>query len=220
MDFTKILDLLLHLDKHLEVITINWGVWIYVLLFIIIFIETGFVAMPFLPGDSLLFVAGAIAALGGMNIILLMILLSIAAIAGDATNYSIGRWLGPKVFSWENSNWFNKNAFDKTNAFYDKHGPITLVVGRFMPFIRTFTPFIAGAALMSYPKFALYNVVGGLLWVCSLTALGYFIGNHAWVKQNFALVTLAMIIVPSLPAIWVTISHLLRNRIKGKKKSY
>lgn len=219
MDFTKILDLLLHLDKHLEVITITWGVWIYVLLFVIIFIETGFVAMPFLPGDSLLFVAGAIAALGGMNMILLMVLLSIAAIAGDATNYSIGRWFGPKVFSWENSNWFNKNAFDKTNAFYEKHGPITLVVGRFMPFIRTFTPFIAGAALMSYPKFALYNVVGGLLWVCSLTALGYFIGNHVWVKQNFALVTLAMIIVPSLPAIWVTISHLLRNRIKGKKKS-
>jgi len=220
MDFTKILDLLLHLDKHLEVITITWGVWIYVLLFVIIYIETGFVAMPFLPGDSLLFVAGAIAALGGMNMILLMVLLSIAAIAGDATNYSIGRWFGPKVFSWENSKWFNKNAFDKTNAFYEKHGPITLVVGRFMPFIRTFTPFIAGAALMSYPKFALYNVVGGLLWVCSLTALGYFIGNHAWVKQNFALVTLAMIIVPSLPAIWVTISHLLRNRIKGKKKSY
>ena len=220
MDFTKILDLLLHLDKHLEVITITWGVWIYVLLFVIIFIETGFVAIPFLPGDSLLFVAGAIAALGGMNMILLMVLLSIAAIAGDATNYSIGRWFGPKVFFWENSKWFNKNAFDKTNAFYEKHGPITLVVGRFMPFIRTFTPFIAGAALMSYPKFALYNVVGGLLWVCSLTALGYFIGNHAWVKQNFALVTLAMIIVPSLPAIWVTISHLLRNRIKGKKKSY
>ena len=220
MDFTKILDLLLHLDKHLEVITITWGVWIYVLLFVIIYIETGFVAMPFLPGDSLLFVAGAIAALGGMNMILLMVLLSIAAIAGDATNYSIGRWFGPKVFSWENSKWFNKNAFDKTNAFYEKHGPITLVVGRFMPFIRTFTPFIAGAALMSYPKFALYSVVGGLLWVCSLTALGYFIGNHAWVKQNFALVTLAMIIVPSLPAIWVTISHLLRNRIKGKKKSY
>ncbi len=215
MDFTNTLDLFLHLDKHLEAFTLTWGVWIYALLFAIIFIETGFVAMPFLPGDSLLFVAGAIAALGGMSLLLLMVILSIAAIAGDATNYSIGRWFGPKVFSWENSKWFNKEAFNKTNAFYEKYGPITIVVGRFMPFIRTFTPFVAGAALMSYPKFALYNVIGGLLWVCSLTALGYFIGNNAWVKQNFALVTLAMIIVPSLPAIWVFIKHLLMNRVRN-----
>jgi membrane-associated protein len=154
MDISSIFDLFLHLDKHLEVVASTWGVWIYALLFAIIFVETGFVVMPFLPGDSLLFVAGAIAAVGGMSLPALMILLSIAAIAGDAVNYSAGRWTGPKVFSWETSRWFNKEAFDKTHEFYEKHGPITIVVGRFLPFIRTFTPFVAGVAQMTYPKFA------------------------------------------------------------------
>jgi membrane-associated protein len=217
MDITTAIDIFLHLDKYLETFTATWGVWIYALLFAIIFIETGIVAMPFLPGDSLLFVAGAIAALGGMSLLLLMVLLSAAAIAGDATNYSIGRWFGPKVFSWEDSKWFNKAAFNKTHAFYEKHGPLTIVVGRFMPFIRTFTPFVAGVALMTYPKFAFYNVIGGLLWVCSLTGLGFLIGNNAWVKQNFSLVTLAMIIVPSLPAIWVFLKHLLSTRLKSNQ---
>jgi membrane-associated protein len=212
MDLTSFIDLFLHLDKHLEVFAATWGIWIYALLFAIIFIETGFVAMPFLPGDSLLFVAGAIAAVGGLNLPTLMVLLSIAAIAGDALNYSIGRWAGPKVFSWENSRWFNKDAFNKTHEFYEKHGPITIVVGRFMPFIRTFTPFVAGVAQMTYPKFAFYNVIGGLLWVCGLTALGFLVGNTAWVKSNFSLVALAMIIVPSLPAIWVFLKHFVKAR--------
>jgi len=212
MDFTSIIDLFLHLDKHLEVVAATWGIWIYALLFAIIFVETGIVAMPFLPGDSLLFVAGALAAVGGISLPTLMILLSIAAIAGDAVNYSVGRWASTRVFSWESSRWFNKEAFNKTHEFYEKHGPITIVVGRFLPFIRTFTPFVAGVAKMSYPKFALFNVIGGILWVCGLTALGFLIGNHPWVKSNFSLVALAMIIVPSLPTAWVLIKHFVKSR--------
>ena len=211
MDFSSIVDLFLHLDKHLEVVAVTWGIWIYALLFAIIFVETGVVVMPFLPGDSLLFVAGAVASLGGMSLPILMILLSIAAIAGDAVNYSVGRRVGLKVFSWEDSRWFNKKAFDKTHAFYEKHGPITIVVGRFMPFIRTFTPFVAGVAQMTYPRFAIYNVIGGILWVCSLTTIGFLVGNHPWVKSHFSLVALALIIVPSLPAIWVFVRHLLHS---------
>lgn len=212
MDHLQLIDIFLHLDKHLAVFATTWGVWIYALLFAIIFVETGVVAMPFLPGDSLLFVAGAIAAVGGLHLPTLMILLSLAAISGDAVNYSIGRWCGVKVFAWENSRWFNKNAFDKTHAFYEKHGPVTIVVGRFLPFIRTFTPFVAGVAQMTYPKFAFYNVIGGLIWVCGLTTLGFLVGNHPWVKSNFSLVALALIIVPSLPAVWVALKALFNRR--------
>lgn len=212
MDFSTLIDLFLHLDKHLEAMTASWGIWIYALLFLIIFVETGVVAMPFLPGDSLLFVAGAIAAIGGMNLPALMILLTIAAIAGDATNYSIGRWVGPKVFAWESSRWFNKDAFNKTHDFYEKHGPITIVVGRFLPFIRTFTPFVAGVADMTYPKFAFYNITGGILWVCSLSGLGFVVGNHPWVKAHFSWVALALIVVPSLPALWIAIKHCIKTR--------
>jgi membrane-associated protein len=213
MDFASIIDIFLHLDKHLEAVAASYGIWIYAILFAIIFIETGVVAMPFLPGDSLLFVAGAIAAIGGMNLPALMILLTIAAIAGDAANYSIGRWFGPKVWSWENSRWFNKDAFNKTHDFYEKYGPITIVVGRFLPFIRTFTPFVAGVADMTYPKFAFYNIIGGILWVCGLTGLGFLVGNHPWVKANFSLVALALIIVPTLPTIWVAAKHFIKSRV-------
>lgn len=214
MDFSTLIDLFLHLDKHLEVVAASWGPLIYALLFAIIFVETGLVVMPFLPGDSLLFVAGAIAAVGGMSLPTLMIVLSIAAIAGDALNYGIGRWVGPKVFSWENSRWFNKAAFDRTHAFYEQHGPITIVVGRFLPFIRTFAPFVAGVAQMSYPRFAVYNIAGGLLWVCGLTTLGYLVGAHPWVKANFSLVALALIIVPATPALWVFFKHAVLPRFR------
>ncbi len=203
MEFSTLIDLFLHLDKNLAIVANEWGVWIYVLLFAIIFVETGFVVMPFLPGDSLLFVAGALCAVGGMDLYVLMALLTTAAILGDALNYSIGRFIGNKVFSWENSRWFNRKAFDQAHAFYEKYGPITIVLGRFMPFIRTFAPFVAGVAHMRYPIFAFYNIVGGILWVCSLTALGYWIGEHPWVKANFSLVALAMIIIPGLPALWI-----------------
>ena len=203
MEFSTLIDLFLHLDKNLAIVANEWGVWIYVLLFAIIFVETGFVVMPFLPGDSLLFVAGALCAVGGMDLYVLMALLTTAAILGDALNYSIGRFVGNKVFSWEDSRWFNRKAFDQAHACYEKYGPITIVLGRFMPFIRTFAPFVAGVAHMRYPIFAFYNIVGGILWVCSLTALGYWIGEHPWVKANFSLVALAMIIIPGLPALWI-----------------
>jgi membrane-associated protein len=203
LEFSSLIDLFLHLDKNLAIVANEWGVWIYVLLFAIIFVETGFVVMPFLPGDSLLFVAGALCAVGGMDLYVLMALLTTAAILGDALNYSIGRFIGNKVFSWEDSRWFNRKAFDQAHAFYEKYGPITIVLGRFMPFIRTFAPFVAGVAQMRYPIFAFYNIFGGILWVCSLTALGYWIGEHPWVKANFSLVALAMIIIPGLPALWI-----------------
>ncbi len=211
MDFSVFIDVFLHLDKHLEVIAQSYGLWIYVLLFLIIFVETGVVAMPFLPGDSLLFVAGAVAAIGGMSLPILMILLSAAAISGDAVNYSIGKWVGNKVFSWENSRWFNKEAFNKTHEFYEKHGPITIVIGRFMPFIRTFTPFVAGVGQMTYPRFAFYNVIGGLIWVCGLTSIGYLVGNHPWVKSHFSWVALSLIIIPTLPVLWVFLKHKLNR---------
>jgi len=213
MDFASIIDIFLHLDKHLEAVAASYGIWIYAILFAIIFIETGVVAMPFLPGDSLLFVAGAIAAIGGMSLPALMILLTIAAVAGDAANYSIGRWFGPKVWSWENSRWFNKDAFNKTHDFYEKYGPITIVVGRFLPFIRTFTPFVAGVACITYPKFAFYNIIVGILLVFGLTGLGFLVGNHPWVKANFSLVALALIIVPTLPTIWVAAKHFIKSRV-------
>ena len=217
MEFSTLIDLFLHLDKNLAIVANEWGVWIYVLLFAIIFVETGFVVMPFLPGDSLLFVAGALCAVGGMDLYVLMALLTTAAILGDALNYSIGRFVGNKVFSWEDSRWFNRKAFDQAHAFYEKYGPITIVLGRFMPFIRTFAPFVAGVAHMRYPIFAFYNIVGGILWVCSLTALGYWIGEHPWVKANFSLVALAMIIIPGLPALWI-FSKVVFKKIQARRR--
>ncbi len=216
MDLSTVIDLFLNLDTHLAAVVDNYGPWVYALLFLIIFVETGLVVMPFLPGDSLLFVAGTIAAVGGLDLSLLLLLLTVAAILGDAVNYSVGRYFGPKVFGWENSRFFNRAAFDRTNAFYEKHGGITIIVARFMPFLRTFAPFVAGVAEMTYSKFALYNVVGGILWVVSLTTLGYWLGNTVWVKEHFSWVTLAMIIIPGLPAVFEVIRHtVLRRRAAG-----
>jgi membrane-associated protein len=215
MELSQLLDVFLHLDKHLTEVVAAYGPWVYALLFLIIFVETGLVVMPFLPGDSLLFVAGAIAGVGGMNLPLLLALLTIAAIAGDAVNYSAGRFFGPKVFGWEQSRFFNKAAFDRTHAFYERYGAITIIVARFLPFVRTFAPFVAGIAQMTYPKFALYNVVGGVLWVFSLTTLGWWIGNTAWVKQHFQWVTLAFIVIPGLPAVFEVSRHWLRSRRRG-----
>jgi membrane-associated protein len=202
LDFSKLIDVFLHLDKYLATMTTEYGAWVYALLFLIIFVETGLVVMPFLPGDSLLFVAGAIAGLGGLSLSILVPLLIVAAVAGDALNYSIGRYFGDKVFSWEDSRFFNKEAFNKTHTFYEKHGPMTIIVARFLPFIRTFAPFVGGVGHMAYPRFALFNIIGGCLWVGSLTVLGYLIGNTPWVQKNFSIVTLAMIIIPGLPAIY------------------
>ncbi len=212
MDFAQLLDIFLHLDQHLAAVVEQFGPWVYGILFAIIFVETGLVVMPFLPGDSLLFVAGAIAAVGGMQLPLLIVLLIVAAVLGDAVNYSIGSYFGPKVFGWEGSRFFNKAAFDRTHAFYERHGGITIVVARFLPFVRTFAPFVAGVARMSYAKFALYNVAGAALWVTSLAGVGYLFGNTAWVKAHFQWVTLAMIIIPGLPAVVEVLRHWLRSR--------
>jgi len=193
-----LIDFILNVDTHLANFVQAYGAWVYALLFLIIFVETGLVVMPFLPGDSLLFVVGALCGLGLMSLPLAMVLLTLAAILGDQTNYSIGRYFGPKVFSWPNSRWFNRNAFDRTHAFYEKYGGITIVIARFMPFARTFAPFVAGVGEMTRSKFTAYNVGGGILWVCSLTLLGYIFGNLPWVQQNLSMIIWALIIVPGL----------------------
>jgi len=217
MDLAYFVDLFLHLDKHLVEVTRQYGTWVYAILFAIIFVETGLVVMPILPGDSLLFAAGAIAGLGGMDLPTLLVLLSVAAILGDALNYSVGRWFGPRVFRWEQSRWFNRAAFERTHEFYERHGPITIVVARFLPFVRTFAPFVAGIAQMTYSRFALYNVLGALLWVGSLVTLGYFVGNTAWVKTHFSWVTLAFIIVPGLPAVFEFFRAWRRSRANPRR---
>jgi membrane-associated protein len=192
-------DIVLHLDKHLAVLVQQYGTWIYAILFAIIFSETGFVVTPFLPGDSLLFVAGALAALGGMDIAILIAVLSAAAILGNMLNYQIGRYFGPKVFHWESSRFFNKTALEKTHAFYEKHGGKTLIISRFLPLFRTFAPFVAGIGAMTYARFTLFNLIGGLSWVGSLTLVGYWFGNLPWIQQNLTLVILAIIGLSLIP---------------------
>ena len=192
------IDIVLHLDKHLTVMVQQYGVWIYAILFAIIFSETGFVVTPFLPGDSLLFVAGALAALGGMDIMILIAVLLAAAALGNTLNYQIGRYLGPKVFQWENSRFFNKAAFDRAHDFYERYGGITIILARFMPFLRTFAPFVAGVAAMSRLKFTTYNVVGGVIWVVGICTAGYFLGSIPWVKTNLDKIIWGMILVPGL----------------------
>ena len=195
------IDIILHLDKHLAVLVQQYGTWIYAILFVIIFSETGFVVTPFLPGDSLLFVAGALAALGGMNIGVLLAVLLAAAALGNMLHYQIGRFLGPKVFQWQGSRFFNRSALDKTHAFYDKHGGKTLVISRFLPLFRTFAPFVAGIGAMSYPRFTLFNLIGAVSWVGSLTLAGYFFGNLPWVQKNLSVVILAIIAISLVPVV-------------------
>ena len=212
MDPSWILDVLLHLDKHLAAVAQAWGPWIYAALFAVIFVETGLVLMPFLPGDSLLFVAGAIAGLGGLDWFTLCSLLSLAAILGDFVNYSVGRHVGARVFSWEDSRWFNREAFERTQRFYDRYGAVTIIVGRFLPFVRTFAPFVAGVAAMDRRRFLVYNIVGALIWVVGLCSLGYAVGNTPWVQANFSLVTLLLIVVPGLPAAIEVLRQWRRSR--------
>jgi membrane-associated protein len=199
---TFLIDFILHVDQHLQTFVQNYGAWVYALLFLIIFTETGVVVMPFLPGDSLLFVVGALCGAGLMSLPLVMVLLVIAAILGDQTNYSIGRYFGPKVFQWENSRLFNRNAFNQAHAFYEKYGGITIILARFMPFIRTFAPFVAGVAEMTRAKFTAYNVIGAFIWVVGLTGAGYLFGNLPWVQENLSMIIWALIIVPGLIAIY------------------
>ncbi|MGQ3117451.1 MAG: DedA family protein [Hydrogenophaga sp.] len=199
---TFLIDFILNVDQHLQTFVQNYGAWVYALLFLIIFTETGVVVMPFLPGDSLLFVVGALCGVGLMSLPLAMVLLVIAAVLGDQTNYTIGRYFGPKVFQWENSRLFNRNAFNQAHAFYEKYGGITIILARFMPFIRTFAPFVAGVAEMTRVKFTAYNVIGALIWVVGLTTAGYLFGNLPWVQENLSMIIWALIIVPGLIAIF------------------
>ena len=208
----KVLDIVLHLDRYLKDLVPEYGVWIYAILFLIIFCETGLVVTPFLPGDSLLFAIGALAGAGALNLWLILILLTIAAIIGDTVNYWIGHYVGPKVFRTEGSRWMNRKHLDKTHAFYERYGGKTIIIARFVPIIRTFAPFVAGIGRMSYARFMSYNVFGGILWVFSMTLAGYFFGNLPFVKKNFSMVILGIIFISILPAI----IEYFRERAKGR----
>jgi membrane-associated protein len=193
-----LIDFILHVDVHLANFVQNYGTWVYALLFAIIFVETGVVVMPFLPGDSLLFVVGALCGAGLMDLPLAMGLMFTAAVAGNQSNYTIGRHVGPKVFQWEQSRWFNKQAFLKAHDFYERYGGVTLIAARFMPFLRTFAPFVAGVAAMTRSRFTFFDITGGALWVGSITLAGYFFGNVPWVQQNLDKIIWAMILIPGV----------------------
>ena len=202
MEFIKdFIDLFLHLDTHLQTVIQNYGTWTYVILFLIIFCETGLVVTPILPGDSLLFAAGAFAATGSLDLAWLLILLTFAAVLGDAVNYAIGHFMGPKVFAQPDSRFLKREYLDRTHQFYEKYGGKTIIIARFVPIVRTFAPFVAGVGSMTYVKFASYNVIGGLLWVGVCVFAGYAFGNIPVVQENFTLVILGIIFVSILPGI-------------------
>ncbi|MDI6749161.1 MAG: DedA family protein [Rhodocyclaceae bacterium] len=196
----QFLDIVLHLDRHLALLVADYGVWIYALLFAIVFCETGLVVTPFLPGDSLLFVAGALAATGGMDISVLIAVLMSAAVLGDNANYWIGRWVGRRILHWgEGSRFFNRAAYEKTHAFYERYGPLTMTMARFVPLVRTFAPFVAGIARMTYARYFAFDLLGAVLWVFSLTLAGYWFGNLPLVKNNLSLVIVGIILVSVMP---------------------
>ncbi|MBI5353715.1 MAG: DedA family protein [Chloroflexi bacterium] len=200
MEFVKqLLDLFLHLDEYLATIIADYGAWTYGILFAVIFVETGLVIMPFLPGDSLLFAAGTFAALGSLNVFYVAALLMVAAVLGDTVNYSIGHYLGERAY---NIKWIKKEYFDKTHAFFEKHGGKAIFLARFVPIVRTFAPFVAGIGKMSYGYFITYNFVGGITWVALFTFLGYFFGNIPFVRNNFELVIIAIILISILPMVY------------------
>lgn len=200
MEFlSSFLDVFLHIDRHLLDLVSTYGLWIYSLLFAVVFLETGVVIFPFLPGDSLLFATGALAATGALDLALLLLLLTTAAVLGDSLNYAIGRMIGPKVFA-RKSRLFRQEHLLRTQQFYERHGGKTIVLARFVPIVRTFAPFVAGVGRMNYPRFWIYNAAGGLLWVLSFGLLGYFFGTRPWVKENFGLVIVAIVVISTIPA--------------------
>ncbi len=213
---THVLDFFLHLDVHLAELLVQYGVWVYAILFAIIFCETGLVVTPFLPGDSLLFVAGALASLptNGLNIHLMVVLLVGAAILGDTTNYTIGQLFGKKLFSNPDSKIFRRSYLDKTHAFYEKHGGKTIILARFIPIVRTFAPFVAGMGRMTYHRFAMFNVVGGIIWGTLFTYIGYFFGGLNFVQKNLEILAIAIIFISVLPAVF----EIWRNKRKNTMK--
>ena len=209
-----LVDFILHLDTHLGYIIQHFGVWSYVILFAIVFCETGLVVTPFLPGDSLLFATGAFAAAGSLNIVWVIALLSMAAIAGDGVNYAIGKYLGKKAYEMAHGRFIKKEYLDRTHSFYEKYGAKTIVIARFVPIVRTFAPFVAGIGTMGYLKFATYNVVGGIAWVMAFSLGGYYFGNIPFVKKHFTVVILAIIVISMLPGVIEYFRH------AGTKKNF
>ena len=198
----SLFDFILHVDKYLETFVRGYGLWVYALLFLVIFVETGLVVMPFLPGDSLLFVVGAMCGVGLMSYPLSVALLLAAAVLGNQSNYALGRYFGPRVFKWEDSRFFNKAAFDRAHDFYERYGGITLVAARFMPFVRTFAPFVAGVARMTRTRFTFFDISGGTLWVVGIITIGYFFGNFPFVKAHLDKIIWAMILIPGVVIIY------------------
>jgi membrane-associated protein len=213
---TTFIDIILHLDIHLQWVIETYDVWTYAILFLVIFCETGLIVTPFLPGDSLLFAAGAFAALGSLNLSLLFLIIFVAAVLGDFVNYSLGNYVGPKIFKKEKSLLFNKNYLMKTEAFYEKHGPKTIIAARFMPIIRTFAPFVAGIGKMGWLKFVAYNIIGAVLWCVVFLLGGYFFGNIQIVKENFTLVIMVIIVLSFVPVVKELIMHYWKNRYDHK----
>ena len=209
----KIVDIALHLDRYLSGIIQQYGVWTYAILFLVIFVETGFVVMPFLPGDSLLFAAGTFAALKALDVRLLILLLSAAAIIGDTVNYWIGHHVGPKVFCKEDSRFFKKEYLERTHAFYEKHGGKTIIIARFVPIIRSFAPFVAGIGRMSYGRFLAFNIIGGIGWVMLLVGAGYLFGNIPLVRDNYSLAIVAIIVISTVP---IAVEYVRHRRGKSK----
>ena len=204
-------DIIVHLDRHLAALLNDYGIWVYALLFVIVFCETGLVVTPFLPGDSLLFVAGTLWAVSDMNVHVLVVALVVAAILGDSVNYAIGKYLGPRVFQWENSRFFNRRALVRTHEFYERYGGKTIVIARFVPLIRTFAPFVAGIGAMTYAKFAFFNVAGALLWVVSLVYAGYYFGSIPLIRNNLTVVIFGIIAVSLLPIAYEFLRHRLQR---------
>ncbi len=214
MDYIRLaMDLFLHLDKHLSTIISNYGALTYLILFVIVFCETGLVVTPFLPGDSLLFAAGVFASMGQLNVAGIIVMLCIAAVLGDTVNYAVGHFLGPRIFRGENVRFLNKKHLDRTHEFFERYGPETIIIARFVPIVRTFAPFVAGMGSMSYPKFLTYNVFGGVLWVNLLTLGGYLFANVSVVRDHFSFVVIAIIIISVLPGVY----EFLRQRKLAKK---
>jgi len=217
MDFVKeAIDFVLHIDVHLHLLCTTYGAWVYVVLFVIVFCETGFVVTPFLPGDSLLFAVGALASIQALDPWIASLILIAAAVGGDTANYWIGHYVGPRVFHDEHTRFLNKEYLERTHAFYEKHGGKTIIIARFLPIIRTFAPFVAGIGDMTYRRFILFNVVGGVLWVAIVVSAGYFFGNIPVIKNNFSLVIIALVLIPGLPSVVEFIRIKLRQRAKKR----
>lgn len=210
--FTTFIDIILHLDVHLQWVIETYDVWTYALLFVVIFCETGLIVTPFLPGDSLLFAAGTFAAMGSLNLSLLFLVIFIAAVLGDFVNYQVGKYIGPKVFTKEKSWFFNKEYLERTEKFYEKHGTKTIILARFLPIIRTFAPFVAGVGKMQYLKFATYNIVGAGLWCVLFLFAGYFFGNIPIVRENFTIVIMAIIVISLIPIMKEVVQQFLEKK--------